>query len=74
MPDVRGFQGVREGDPLLLRVALRDGGAGAPERLESRLHARLSELGVPEPSVRVEQVDALERTPAGKLQLVVANS
>lgn len=71
-PDVREFQVVQEGDSLLLRVALRDGAAGAPERLESRVRARLAELGVPEPSVRVERVDALERTPAGKLQLVVA--
>ena len=31
-----------------------------------------AELGVPEPSVEVERVDALERTPGGKLQLVVA--
>jgi phenylacetate-coenzyme A ligase PaaK-like adenylate-forming protein len=73
-PDVREFQVVQQGDSLLLRVALRDGAAGAPERLGSRLGARLSELGVPEPSVRVERVDALERTPGGKLKLVVANT
>ena len=72
-PDVREFQVVQQGDSLLLRVALRDGAAGAPERLGSRLGARLSELGVPEPSVRVERVDALERTPGGKLKLVVAS-
>jgi phenylacetate-coenzyme A ligase PaaK-like adenylate-forming protein len=73
-PDVREFQVVQQGDSLLLRVALRDGAAGAPERLGSRLGARLSELGVPEPSVRVERVDSLKRTPGGKLKLVVANS
>lgn len=73
-PDVREFQVVQQGDSLLLRVALRDGAAGAPERLGSRLGARLSELGVPEPLVRVERVDSLERTPGGKLKLVVANS
>ena len=47
---------------------------GAAERLGRGSAHRLSELGVPEPSVRVERVDALERTPGGKLQLVVANS
>jgi phenylacetate-CoA ligase len=71
-PDVREFQVVQEGQALRLRVALRDGAAEAPARLRARVGARLEELGVERPSVEVETVDALERSPAGKLQVVVA--
>ena len=71
-PDVREFQVVQEGEALRLRVALRDGSDGAEERLGQGLCARLAELGVARPEVSVERVDALERSPAGKLQMVVA--
>jgi phenylacetate-CoA ligase len=71
-PDVREFQVVQEGEGLRLRVALRDGAAEAPARLRARVGARLADLGVPRPSVEVETVDALERSAAGKLQVVVA--
>ena len=71
-PDVREFQVVQEGDRLRLRVALRDGAGEAPARLRARLGARLEELGVPQPAVEVETVEALERTAGGKLQMVVA--
>jgi len=71
-PDVREFQVVQEGQALRLRVALRDGSDGAEERLGQGLCARLAELGVARPEVSVERVDALERSPAGKLQMVVA--
>lgn len=71
-PDVREFQVVQVGDALRLRVALRDGALHAPERLRARVGARLAELGVPEPSVEVETVEALERSAAGKLRMVVA--
>jgi phenylacetate-CoA ligase len=71
-PDVREFQVVQQGEALRLRVALRDGAGGAAERLRSRVGARLEELGVPRPSVEVETVEALERSPGGKLQVVVA--
>jgi len=71
-PDVREFQVVQRGDGLRLRVALRDGADGAPERLQARLGARLEELGVPQPTVEVETVEALERSASGKLQMVVA--
>jgi phenylacetate-CoA ligase len=71
-PDVREFQVVQEGDGLRLRVALRDGAEGAPARLQAHLGARLADLGVPRPAVEVETVDALERSPGGKLQMVVA--
>jgi phenylacetate-CoA ligase len=71
-PDVREFQVVQRGEALRLRVCLRDGAAETPARLRARVGARLEELGVPRPSVEVETVEALERSPAGKLQVVVA--
>jgi phenylacetate-CoA ligase len=71
-PDVREFQVVQRGDGLRLRVALRAGADGAPDRLRARLGARLEELGVPRPAVEVETVEALERSASGKLQMVVA--
>lgn len=71
-PDVREFQVVQQGDSLRLRVALRNGATDAPARLQARVGARLEELGVPRPSVEVETVEALERSPGGKLQVVVA--
>jgi len=71
-PAVREFQVVQEGNALRLRVALRNGSEGAEERLGACVRDRLAELGVERPEVRVERVDALERSPAGKLQVVVA--
>ena len=71
-PDVREFQVVQEGDALRLRVALRNGSQGAEERLGECVRGRLAELGVERPQVNVERVEALERSPAGKLQVVVA--
>jgi phenylacetate-coenzyme A ligase PaaK-like adenylate-forming protein len=71
-PDVREFQVEQEGDGLRLRLALRDGSDGAEERLGDGVRAQLAELGVPQPQVSVERVDALERSPAGKVQIVVA--
>jgi phenylacetate-CoA ligase len=71
-PDVREFQVIQEGEALRLRVALRNGAEGAEARLGERVRGRLAELGVERPEVSVERVDALERSPAGKLQVVVA--
>jgi phenylacetate-CoA ligase len=70
-PDVREFQVVQERDALRLRVALRNGSTGAPARLRERLSARLDDLGVARCPVTVETVDALERSPGGKLQMIV---
>jgi phenylacetate-CoA ligase len=70
-PDVREFQVVQEGDALRLKVALRNGAADAPDRLRERVAARLSDLGVPRPTVKVETVNALERATGGKLQMIV---
>jgi hypothetical protein len=54
------------------RRASRQLAARAEERLGERVRGRLAELGVERPEVNVERVDALERSPAGKLQVVVA--
>jgi phenylacetate-CoA ligase len=70
-PDVREFQVVQEGDALRLRVALRNGATDAPARLRERVSTRLQDLGVPRPAVEVETVDALQRSPGGKLQMIV---
>jgi phenylacetate-CoA ligase len=70
-PDVREFQVVQEADALRLRVALRNSSTGAPARLRERLSARLQDLGVETCPVTVETVDALERSPGGKLQMIV---
>jgi phenylacetate-CoA ligase len=70
-PDVREFQVVQERDALKLRVALRNGSEGAPARLRERLSDRLRDLGVGGCAVTVETVDALERSPGGKLQMIV---
>jgi phenylacetate-CoA ligase len=71
-PAVREFQVVQEGEALRLRVALRNGSEGAEERLGARVRDRLAELGVARPEVSVERVEACERSPGGKLQVVVA--
>ncbi|HKP20152.1 MAG TPA: hypothetical protein VJT68_01445 [Thermoleophilaceae bacterium] len=73
-PDVREFQVVQKGEALRLRVALREGCSGVEERLGEHVRAKLAELGVPRPEVSVERVDALERSAAGKVQIVVADS
>jgi hypothetical protein len=52
-------------------VALRNGAGEAPDRLRERVGAKLRALGVPEPAVEVETVDALERAPGGKLRMIV---
>jgi phenylacetate-CoA ligase len=70
-PGVREFQVVQEGEALRLRVALRNGAVDAPERLRERVRERLEKLGVARPDVRVETVDALERSAGGKLKMIV---
>jgi hypothetical protein len=69
--DVREFQVVQRGDALRLRVALREGAEQAQERLPERVASRLGALGVAEPLVEVERVEALERGAGGKLALIV---
>ena len=66
-PAVREFQVVQRGERLTLRVALHQPANGAAERLRTQFRERLGT------EVAIEQVDALERPPSGKLQLVVAD-
>ena len=72
-PDVREFQVVQRGERIVLRVALRGEDPEAPGRLRDRLWAKLAGLGVPDPDVEIEEVESLERSSAGKLQIVVSD-
>jgi phenylacetate-CoA ligase len=69
---VREFQVVQNGECLRLRVALRPQANGASERLQASLVERLRDAGVRRPAVEVEMVERLERSPAGKLRMVIA--
>jgi phenylacetate-coenzyme A ligase PaaK-like adenylate-forming protein len=72
--DVREFQVVQQGDALRLLVVPRDGANGdLEERLRATVGAQLAALGVREPRVAVERRAELERSPGGKLQVVVAD-
>ena len=73
---VREFQVLQRGAGVHVRVVVRAGEApgAVAERLRGRVAARLAALGVRDPRVAVEPCLALERPPAGKLQLVVAES
>jgi hypothetical protein len=70
---VREFQVLQRGDGVRVRVIAREGErpAEVAERLRGRVGDRLAALGVRDPRVEVEPCAALERPPAGKLQLVV---
>ena len=73
---VREFQVLQRGEGVHVRLVVREGeppGAVA-ERLRARVGERLAALGVRDPRVEVEPCAGLERPPAGKLQLVVAES
>ena len=73
-PAVREFQVVGGDERVLLRLVLRDDADAdaATDRLRSKVCDRLSAAGVDSPAVEVELLDALERSPAGKLPVVVA--
>ncbi len=73
---VREFQVLQRGDGVQVRVVVREGQlpAEVAERLRRRVGERLVALGVSDPHVEVQPCPALERPPAGKLQLVVAES
>jgi phenylacetate-CoA ligase len=72
-PAVREFQVRQRGPRILLRLALRDAAAAAdaPDRIVRAVTERLSALGVERPAVAAEVAEAIERTPAGKLRIVV---
>ena len=73
--DVREFQVVQEGERLRLRVAFCERTAvdQAACRVRERVCARLAELGVAMPAVDVEACERIERSPWGKVQVVVAD-
>jgi phenylacetate-CoA ligase len=70
---VREFQVLQLGDGVRVRVVVRAGEQpdAVAERLRERVGERLAALGVRDPYVEIVPCDALERPPAGKLQLVV---
>lgn len=71
-PAVREFQVRQQGARIVLRLALHDGApADAPDRIARAVTEHLAALGVDRPAVVAAVADAIERTPAGKLQLVV---
>jgi len=67
---------VQRGDGVRVKVVAREGQPPVElaERLRGRVGDRLAALGVRDPHVEVVPCAALERPPAGKLQLVVAES
>jgi phenylacetate-CoA ligase len=73
-PAVREFQIVGGGEHVLLRLVLRDDvdADAATDRLRSKVCDGLTAAGVDSPAVEVELLDELERSPAGKLPMVIA--
>ena len=71
-PAVREFQVRQRGSRILLRLALRDDAAAdAPDRIVRSVSESLSALGVQRPAVAAEVAESIERTPGGKLRIVV---
>lgn len=71
-PGVREFQVVQRAETVVLRLALREHAPpDTPQRVAQAVRERLSALGVERCAVATEVTDALQRTPAGKLRLVV---
>lgn len=75
MPGVREFQIVQRPDEILLRILLGDGATADTTRQVTRtVTERLESLSVRDPMITTETVPAIERTPAGKLKLVIKES
>jgi phenylacetate-CoA ligase len=72
--DVREFQVVGSGGRVTLRLVLRADAcaADATERVRRRVRERLTAAGAASPDVEVDLLDELERSPAGKLPMVIA--
>jgi phenylacetate-coenzyme A ligase PaaK-like adenylate-forming protein len=72
---VREFQVVQSGERLRLRVVLRERSAvaEATHRLRERVAERLADIGVRGVTIQVETCDEIERSPGGKLRMVVAD-
>jgi phenylacetate-coenzyme A ligase PaaK-like adenylate-forming protein len=73
IPELAEYQLVHGAGGLRVRIALRRGGQAdaAARHVRERLAAALADAGADVPSVGVEVVDALERSPMGKHRLVV---
>jgi len=72
--DVREFQVVGAAGRVTLRLVLRDDASAtdAAERVRRRVCERLAAAGAASPDVEVDLLDKLDRSPAGKLSVVVA--
>jgi phenylacetate-CoA ligase len=70
-PAVREFQVRRRGDGVLVLLVLDGDEVAAGERIRHALAERLAAAGVARPEVQTERVDAIARSPGGKLRLVV---
>jgi phenylacetate-CoA ligase len=70
--EVIEFQVVQEGARLVVLVVGRGDELGLEERIRARLRERLAALGAHDVGIEVHRRDALERSPGGKLQIVVA--
>jgi len=71
--DVVEFQVVQEGERLVVLVVARGAGPGLEQRLRAGVDERLRALGVASIEIDVRRRDALERSAAGKLALVIAD-
>src|SRR4051812_36470671 len=71
--DVVEFQVVQEGERLVVLVVARGAGPGLEQRLRAGVDERLRALGVASIEIDVRRRDALERSAAGKLALVIAH-
>jgi len=71
--DVVEFQVVQDGARLVVRVVARGAAHGLEERLRAGVGERLRSLGASGVEIEVRREDALERSAAGKLALVVAD-
>jgi phenylacetate-CoA ligase len=71
--DVVEFQVVQDGARLVVHVVARGAAPGLEERVAAGLRERLQALGAQGVEVDVRRHDALERSPGGKLPLVIAD-
>ena len=71
--DVVEFQVVQHGARLVVHVVARGAAPGLEERVGGGLRERLLALGVQGVEIDVRRREALERSPGGKLALVVAD-
>jgi phenylacetate-CoA ligase len=74
-PAVRQFQVVRHPDNLEIRIVAAEGaGTDTENRIQRAVSDRLVRIGIPQPRVVIQRRDELERSPGGKVQLVIDRS